>query len=70
MNQAQYGGAVLLGVKAPVVKAHGASDAETVYYTLGQIEQMLKEQMIPDLVDYFSKLNQAEKNKVIEEKSK
>jgi hypothetical protein len=31
---------------------------------------MLKEQMIPDLVDYFSKLNQAEKNKVIEEKSK
>jgi glycerol-3-phosphate acyltransferase PlsX len=70
INQAQYGGAVLLGVKAPVVKAHGASDAETVYYTLGQIEQMLKEQMIPDLVDYFSKLNQVEKNKVIEEKSK
>ncbi|KRM89221.1 phosphate acyltransferase PlsX [Liquorilactobacillus vini] len=55
MNQAKYGGAVLLGVKAPVVKAHGASDAETVYYTLAQIEQMLKENMIPDFVNYFSK---------------
>ncbi|WP_281164867.1 phosphate acyltransferase PlsX [Liquorilactobacillus sicerae] len=55
MNQAKYGGAVLLGVKAPVVKAHGASDAETVYYTLAQIEQMLKEKMIPDFVEYFSK---------------
>ena len=30
MSASQYGGAVLLGAKAPVVKAHGASDAETV----------------------------------------
>ncbi|WP_057828929.1 phosphate acyltransferase PlsX [Liquorilactobacillus cacaonum] len=53
MNQSQYGGAVLLGVKAPVVKAHGSSDSETVYYTLKQIHKMLEEKMIPDLVAYF-----------------
>jgi glycerol-3-phosphate acyltransferase PlsX len=56
MNQAKYGGAVLLGVKAPVVKAHGASDGKTVYYTLVQIRQMLEKKMIPDFVAYFSKL--------------
>lgn len=56
MNQAKYGGAVLLGVKAPVVKAHGASDGKTVYYTLAQIRQMLEKKMIPDFVAYFSEL--------------
>ncbi|EJE98206.1 Fatty acid/phospholipid synthesis protein, partial [Liquorilactobacillus mali KCTC 3596 = DSM 20444] len=53
MNQSQYGGAVLLGVKAPVVKAHGSSDSAAVYYTLKQIHKMLEEKMIPDLVAYF-----------------
>nr|WP_057875870.1 phosphate acyltransferase PlsX [Liquorilactobacillus aquaticus] len=54
MNQSQYGGAVLLGVKAPVVKAHGSSDGLAVYYTLKQIHTMIDEEMIPDFVDYFS----------------
>ncbi|WP_057896645.1 phosphate acyltransferase PlsX [Liquorilactobacillus oeni] len=54
MDQSRYGGAVLLGVKAPVVKAHGASDDAAVYYTLRQIHKMLVEKMTPDLVSYFS----------------
>ncbi|KRL38667.1 phosphate acyltransferase PlsX [Liquorilactobacillus uvarum] len=54
MNQSQYGGAVLLGVKAPVVKAHGSSDELAVYYTLKQIHTMIEGKMIPDFVDYFS----------------
>lgn len=57
MNQSQYGGAVLLGVKAPVVKAHGSSDELTVYYTLKQIHTMIEGKMIPDFVDYFSQHN-------------
>src|SRR5699024_4910422 len=46
MSASQYGGAVLLGAKAPVVKAHGASDAETVYYTVKQINDMLENDML------------------------
>ncbi|MCI1953487.1 MAG: phosphate acyltransferase PlsX [Ligilactobacillus acidipiscis] len=54
MDQSQYGGAVLLGVKAPVVKAHGASDGKTVYYTIKQIKSMIDGQMLPNFTEYFS----------------
>ena len=53
MDQAQYGGAVLLGVKAPVVKAHGSSDDLTVYYTLKQIRTMIHEEMVPNFTKYW-----------------
>src|SRR5699024_1439218 len=55
MSASQYGGAVLLGAKAPVVKAHGASDAETVYYTVKQINDMLENDMLSKFTDYFNK---------------
>ncbi|GBG94132.1 phosphate acyltransferase [Ligilactobacillus salitolerans] len=54
MDQSQYGGAVLLGAQAPVVKAHGASDSETVYYTVKQIKSMIDGQMLPKFTEYFS----------------
>ena len=37
-DTARYGGAVLLGVNAPVVKTHGRSNIRPIYYTLLQIE--------------------------------
>ena len=46
VNPSRYGGAVLLGVKAPVVKAHGSSDAQTVYYTMKQIRTILNEKLL------------------------
>ncbi|EKW98665.1 phosphate acyltransferase PlsX [Ligilactobacillus saerimneri] len=54
MDQSTYGGAVLLGAKAPVVKAHGASDARTVYYTVKQIRAMVAGQMIPKFTAYLA----------------
>ncbi|MFD1392788.1 phosphate acyltransferase PlsX [Lacticaseibacillus jixianensis] len=48
-----YGGAVLLGLKAPVVKAHGGADAEAVYYTVKQVQQMVKTGTVQKVVDYF-----------------
>lgn len=54
MDQSQYGGAVLLGVKAPVVKAHGASDGQTVYYTIKQIKSMIDGEMLPNFTKYFA----------------
>lgn len=50
---AAYGGAVLMGVKAPVVKAHGAADARTVYYALVQLRMMYNKGMLQQVIEYF-----------------
>ena len=42
----KYGGAVLLGLDAPVVKTHGRSDKRAVYFTIKQVDKILKENII------------------------
>lgn len=54
MSASTYGGAVLLGLKAPVVKTHGSSDATAVANTIAQIHQMVSSKMIDQTVDFFS----------------
>ncbi|WP_054700055.1 phosphate acyltransferase PlsX [Secundilactobacillus odoratitofui] len=54
MDYSKYGGAVLLGVKAPVIKTHGSTKAITVANTIGQIKAMLENQIVDDVVTYFS----------------
>jgi len=39
----EYGGAPLLGVKAPVIKAHGSSDVRSLCVALSQAERWVKE---------------------------
>lgn len=51
---ARYGGAVLMGIDAPVVKTHGRSDSRAIYYTLKQIERILDEKLIVDIRRQFS----------------
>lgn len=51
-DTARYGGAVLLGVNAPVVKTHGRSNIRPIYYTLLQIDKMLSQ----DLVGEYKKI--------------
>lgn len=53
-DASRYGGAVLLGLSAPVIKAHGAADARTVYYTVLQIETMLEKHTVGKFIDYFA----------------
>lgn len=48
------GGAVFFGLKAPVVKCHGSSDAKSVYYTIKQIRIMLETDVVGQLVEEFS----------------
>ncbi|APT17917.1 phosphate acyltransferase [Amylolactobacillus amylotrophicus DSM 20534] len=52
-DTSKYGGAALMGLKAPVVKAHGRADARAVYYTLKQIEQMLAQNLTATIVEQF-----------------
>ncbi len=54
MNASTYGGAVLLGLKAPVVKTHGSSDALAVKNTISQIRTMLKTGVIEKTVEFFN----------------
>lgn len=53
-DTAKYGGAVLLGVNAPVVKTHGRSDKRPIYYTLKQVDKMIKENLVEDFRDEFA----------------
>ncbi|WP_179395577.1 phosphate acyltransferase PlsX [Lacticaseibacillus absianus] len=55
-----YGGAVLLGLKAPVVKAHGGADADAVYYTIKQVAAMVANGTVAKSVDYFAAHRSAE----------
>ena len=54
-DTAKYGGAVLLGLNAPVVKTHGRSDKRAIYYTLLQMDKMIEEELIKLFVNDFSK---------------
>lgn len=55
MDYSSAGGAVLFGLKAPVVKSHGSSDARAIYYTIKQIRTMLETDVVNQLVETFTK---------------
>ncbi|WP_119326054.1 phosphate acyltransferase PlsX [Companilactobacillus musae] len=56
-DTSQAGGAVLLGLKSPVIKAHGAADSKTVYYTVKQINDMLTNDTIAKANKYFEQMS-------------
>lgn len=55
MDYSSAGGAVLFGLKAPVVKSHGSSDERAIYYTIKQIRTMLETGVVNQLVETFTK---------------
>ena len=54
MDYSSAGGAVLFGLKAPVVKCHGSSDAQAVYYAIRQARKMLDTNVVGQLVEAFT----------------
>jgi glycerol-3-phosphate acyltransferase PlsX len=56
MDYKQYGGALFLGVKRPVVKAHGSSDEALFYYTLKQAEEFAKADAVNIMIKEFEKM--------------
>lgn len=62
MSASTYGGAVLLGLKAPVVKTHGSSDATAVKNTIGQIRTMLTSGVIDKTIEFFSQDSPVDKS--------
>ncbi|HJA22241.1 phosphate acyltransferase PlsX [Limosilactobacillus panis] len=62
MSTSTYGGAVLLGLKAPVVKTHGSSDATAVTNTIAQIHTMLTSGVIEKTVEFFGQASSVDKD--------
>lgn len=55
MDYKEYGGALFLGVKKPVVKAHGSSDEYLFYFTLKQAENFVKSGAVEKMKEEFEK---------------
>ena len=56
MDYKEYGGALFLGVKKPVVKAHGSSDEYLFYFTIKQAEQFANSKAVDILKEEFENL--------------
>ena len=55
MDYKEYGGALFLGVKKPVVKAHGSSDEYLFYFTLKQAEKFVESGAVEKMKEEFEK---------------
>ena len=53
MDYKEYGGALFLGVKKPVVKAHGSSDEYLFYFTIKQAEKFVKSKAVEVMKEEF-----------------
>ncbi|MGY3765540.1 phosphate acyltransferase PlsX [Vagococcus vulneris] len=55
MDYSNHGGAVLFGLKGPVVKCHGSADAKAVSAAIRQINDMQETAVINELTTFFEK---------------
>lgn len=55
MDYKEYGGALFLGVKKPIIKAHGSSDEKLFYYTIKQAENFVKSKSVEMMTEEFEK---------------
>ena len=62
MDYKEYGGALFLGVKKPVVKAHGSSDEKLFYYTIKQAEEFAKNKAVDMMIEQFSNIETFKNN--------
>ncbi|AOH54251.1 phosphate acyltransferase [Peribacillus muralis] len=55
MDYSEYGGAGLFGLRAPVIKAHGSSDANAIYNAIRQTRDMVGHDVIPTIAKTIEK---------------
>ena len=53
LDYKEYGGALFLGVKKPVVKAHGSSDEKLFEFTIKQAEKFVKNKAVDQLTEIY-----------------
>ena len=67
LDYSEYGGACLFGLKAPVIKAHGSSNARAVFSAIRQARLMVEHDVCPTIAEAIGKAQAAaEATKTIE----
>ena len=59
MDYSEYGGAGLFGLKAPVIKAHGSSDAKAIFSAIRQTREMIEHQVIGTIQEAVEKADES-----------
>ncbi len=59
MDYREYGGAPLLGVKSPVIKGHGSSDAKAVFQAIVQAKKTIETNMVDKIKNSLLLINEA-----------
>lgn len=62
MDYSEYGGALLLGIKKPMIKCHGTANAKIVKYTLIQAENFAKNKVVETIEEEIKNRNEKQKN--------
>jgi glycerol-3-phosphate acyltransferase PlsX len=63
MDYSEYGGAGLFGLKAPVIKAHGSSNGQSIFSAIRQTREMVQKNVVEQIsqtVEEIAKLNSEE----------
>lgn len=61
MDYSEYGGALLLGIKKPMIKCHGTANAKIVKYTLKQAENFAKNNIVESIEELILEEQNKEK---------
>ena len=61
MDYKEYGGALFLGVKQPVIKCHGSSDEKLFVYTLKQAVKFVNDKTVENITEKYAEMNAVEK---------
>lgn len=56
LDYSEYGGAALFGLRAPVIKAHGSSDATAILNAIRQARHMVEHDMVDIITEKASRL--------------
>ena len=59
MDYKSYGGALFLGVRKPVVKAHGSSDEKLFEFTIKQAEKFVENRAVDKMIEHFEQIGKA-----------
>ncbi len=65
MDYKEYGGALFLGVKKPVIKAHGSSDEKLFVYTLKQAVNFVNDKTVDNIIEKYTDMDIIKKDEVI-----
>ena len=57
MDYKEYGGALFLGVKQPVIKCHGSSDEKLFVYTLKQAVKFVNDKTVDNIIEKYAEMN-------------